>query len=122
MAYIEIKDATKWYPHKSGKLRDIFRKDKSFVKAVDGVNLSMDRGEILGVIGESGCGKSTLGRMLTRLEDPTKGDVLVDGVSTAELIKKDPPEVPAHGADRVPKPLRYFHPAGHHSEDSFASP
>ena len=86
MAYIEIKDATKWYPHKSGKLRDIFRKDKSFVKAVDGVNLSMDRGEILGVIGESGCGKSTLGRMLTRLEDPTKGDVLVDGVSTAELI------------------------------------
>lgn len=90
MAYIEIKDATKWYPHKSGKLRDIFRKDKSFVKAVDGVNLSMDRGEILGVIGESGCGKSTLGRMLTRLEDPTKGDVLVDGVSTAELIKKDP--------------------------------
>lgn len=90
MAYIEIKDATKWYPHKSGKLRDIFRKDKSFVKAVDGVNLSMDRGEILGVIGESGCGKSTLGRMLTRLEDPTKGDVLVNGVSTAELIKKDP--------------------------------
>ena len=45
MAYIEIKDATKWYPHKSGKLRDIFRKDKSFVKAVDGVNLSMDRGD-----------------------------------------------------------------------------
>lgn len=90
MAYIEIKDITKWYPHKSGKLKDMFRKEKLHVKAVDGVNLTMERGEILGVIGESGCGKSTLGRMLTRLEDPTKGDVLVDGVSTAELIKKDP--------------------------------
>lgn len=87
--YIEIDGITKWYPYKGGKL---FSRggEKKFIKAVDGVNLSMQRGEILGVIGESGCGKSTLGRMLTRLEEPTRGDVLIDGVSTGRLVKEDP--------------------------------
>ena len=89
-AYVEIRGLQKFYPHKDGK---IFRKpgeEKPLVKAVDGVNLSIQRGEILGVIGESGCGKSTLGRLLVRLEDPTSGDVLIDGVSTAQMLKKDP--------------------------------
>ena len=89
-AYVEIRGLQKFYPLKDGK---IFRKpgeEKPLVKAVDGVNLSIQRGEILGVIGESGCGKSTLGRLLVRLEDPTSGDVLIDGVSTAQMLKKDP--------------------------------
>lgn len=90
MAYIEIKEMCKWYPHKSDKLRDLFRREQKHVKAVDGVDLEIERGEILGVIGESGCGKSTLGRMLTRLEEPTRGDVLIDGVSTSKLLKDDP--------------------------------
>lgn len=90
MAYIEISNMTKWYPYKSGKLFEGFGKEKKYVKAVDGVELQIERGEIIGVIGESGCGKSTLGRMLTRLEEPTTGDVLIDGVSTARLIKENP--------------------------------
>lgn len=87
-AYIEIKDLQKFYPHKDGKLIHMGG-GRKHVKAVDGVNLSLQRGEILGVIGESGCGKSTLGRMLVRLEDPTGGDVFINGVSTKEMLKED---------------------------------
>ena len=86
--YISIKDIGKWYPYKnSGHIP--FFSAKKHVKAVDNVNLTINRGEILGVIGESGCGKSTLGRLLTRLEPPTFGDVYIGGVSTAAMAKKD---------------------------------
>ncbi|MEA4921512.1 MAG: oligopeptide/dipeptide ABC transporter ATP-binding protein [Clostridiaceae bacterium] len=89
-SFVQIQDLKKFYPYKDGKLFHKAGADRKFVKAVDGINLSLQRGEILGVIGESGCGKSTLGRLLAQLEPPTGGDVFIDGVSTHELIKKDP--------------------------------
>ena len=80
-----------WYPYK-GKDKAKATGKKNWIKAVDGVSLSIKKGEILGIIGESGCGKSTLGRILTRLEKPTKGDCFINGVSTGAMIKKDAKE------------------------------
>lgn len=90
-AYVKIEDVAMWYPYKGGKGTNAEgKKEKKWIKAVDGVSININRGEILGVIGESGCGKSTLGKMLVRLENPTSGDILINDISTKELIKKDP--------------------------------
>lgn len=89
--FISIEDVAMWYPYK-GKDKAKATGKKNWIKAVDGVSLSIKKGEILGIIGESGCGKSTLGWILTRLEKPTKGDCFINGVSTGAMIKKDAKE------------------------------
>ena len=61
---VEIEDLRLWFPIRSGIVMDRHVGD---VKAVDGVSLTIERGETLGLVGESGCGKSTVGRALLRL-------------------------------------------------------
>ena len=73
---VEIDDLRVWFPIRSGILLDRHVGD---VKAVDGVTLTIERGETLGLVGESGCGKSTLGRALIRLYEPTSGRIVFDG-------------------------------------------
>jgi len=57
--------------------------ERRSVRAVDGVSLSIGRGEVLGLVGESGCGKSTLGRMIAGILPPTEGTVRIDGTPVA---------------------------------------
>lgn len=57
---------------------------KEFVKAVDGVNFEVKKGEVFGIVGESGCGKSTLGRGVCKLENLTSGHVYLDGEDITE--------------------------------------
>ena len=59
--------------------KGFLRRTSGAVRAVDGVTLSINEGETLGLVGESGCGKSTVGRAILRLIEPTEGRILIDG-------------------------------------------
>jgi oligopeptide/dipeptide ABC transporter ATP-binding protein len=65
------------------------RQGQRVIRAVDGVDLVLGRGEILGLVGESGCGKSTLGRAVLRLIEPTAGRVTIDGVDVTALGRSE---------------------------------
>jgi peptide/nickel transport system ATP-binding protein len=63
----------------------IFRRKVGAVQAVDGIDLSVVRGQTLGLVGESGSGKTTTGRLLTRLDEPTSGQIVIDGHDVTHL-------------------------------------
>jgi peptide/nickel transport system ATP-binding protein len=63
--------------------------ERRTVRAVDGVDLTVRRGEVLGLVGESGCGKSTLGRMVAGLHKPSAGEIRFKGRPTAELTRRE---------------------------------
>ena len=73
-----------YFPIKSG----IFSKIKDYVRAVDDVNIYIQKGETLGIAGESGCGKTTLGRTILQLIKPTDGNVYFMGSDLSKINKK----------------------------------
>ena len=68
---LQLRDVEVHFPVKAG----VFKRTVAHVKAVDGVDVDIYRGEVLGLAGESGCGKTTLGKAILRLVEPTKGEV-----------------------------------------------
>jgi oligopeptide transport system ATP-binding protein len=80
--FLQIQNLKTHFPVERGL---IFRRRIGTVKAVDGVSLSLPKGEILGLVGESGCGKSTLGRTILQLIPATSGTVLLDGRNLTAL-------------------------------------
>jgi len=82
---LAVKDLKTWFPIKSG----ILQRTVGHVKAVDGVNFSVDQGETFGLVGESGSGKTTVARSILRLVEPTGGDVFFEGVNVAKAKKRD---------------------------------
>ena len=66
----------------------VFLRQVATIKALDGVDLNVKRGETVGLVGESGCGKTTLGRTMLRLYDPTEGRIVFDGRDITDLSQK----------------------------------
>lgn len=83
---LEVKDLCKYFPVNKGLF-----KEKSYVKAVDRVSFTLNKGETLGIVGESGCGKTTMGRTILKLYNPTSGKIIFQGQditnkSTKEMV------------------------------------
>ena len=85
MSLLEIRDLRKHFPVGEGLLS----RNRGVLKAVDGVNLTVEEGETLGLVGESGCGKSTLGRAILRLIEPTSGEVIFQGKNLLTLSQRE---------------------------------
>jgi len=81
---VEVKGLKKYFP-----TQKVWRQKKSFVRAVDGVDLAIYRGEVLGLVGESGCGKTTVGRLILKLTEPTEGEIFFEGKNITHLDQKE---------------------------------
>ncbi|MCL4161957.1 UNVERIFIED_CONTAM: hypothetical protein GTU68_040870 [Idotea baltica] len=84
---LKVENLSTWFPVKKGW----FNREKSYVKAVNGVSFEVFPGETLGLVGESGCGKTTLGRSILRLIEPTDGTVEMRKLrKRMQIIFQDP--------------------------------
>jgi peptide/nickel transport system ATP-binding protein len=84
---LEIEDLRKYYPTATGLISRMLGRQQ-YIKAVDDVNLQLNRGEVIGIIGESGSGKSTVVETILRLEEPTSGTIRFQGADLTEASPK----------------------------------
>jgi peptide/nickel transport system ATP-binding protein len=83
-ALIEARDLHRSFAVNTGMFRP-----RQMLHAVNGVDLAVERGEVLGIVGESGCGKTTLARMLLGLTPPTRGSIRIDGQDVGRMSRRD---------------------------------
>lgn len=88
---LQISGLTKWFP-----IKKWFFEKKAWIKAVDGVDFDIYKGETLGIAGESGCGKSTLLRTVLRLIEPTEGTIVYDGTDITHMPTKELRKIRRH--------------------------
>src|SRR5262252_239326 len=79
---IDVRDLKMYFPLTKGI---VFQHVVGYVRAVDGISFSIDRGQTLGLVGESGSGKTTIGRTVVRLYKPTEGQILFEDKDLAKL-------------------------------------
>jgi peptide/nickel transport system ATP-binding protein len=79
----------KYFPVEKSFLERLLTSTRRFVKAVDDVSFSIDKGEVFTLVGESGCGKSTTGRLVVRLLEPTSGKVFFNQENITEMKKEE---------------------------------
>ena len=85
-SFLEIREVRSWFPMRKSLFSN---KETQYVKAVDGVSLSLVKGEVLGLVGESGCGKTTLSRAIMQLIRPTSGKIILEGKDLTLLPEKE---------------------------------
>ena len=90
---VEVRDLSVHFALRGGSLARLFGRDTGTIKAVDGINLSLRPGEVVGLVGESGSGKSTLGRALLGLVPATHGSVSLRDQNLADLSRRQLREI-----------------------------
>ena len=99
-AVLEVRKLTKHFP-----VRAKLGNKKTVVRAVEDVSFSIHPGETLGLVGESGCGKTTVGRLILRLDQPTRGEIFFEGTNmttaSPSRVAGDAPQDPGD----LPGPL-----------------
>lgn len=88
-AFLEVQGLSTLFPVKQPILDVVMRKPRKYLKAVDDISFTVNRGECMGLVGESGCGKSTLARTIIRLHTPQKGKIIFKGTDITHLQGKE---------------------------------